>query len=1098
MLVHEGGERGRHRGGVQPDQAAEDGQERAARLGLPTEEVPHVGLVVDLEHQARELLELGVVDGLALADALQDGVRGEVLVDHGAHAALVLDELEALELREVLGGRVAGVVHVELADAPSRAGRLLLVLHDAAELEPNLFELRHRDRLPEVLRAHLADGRGLGLHRGLVLHEQLDLLLDAGLEVEEARVCRPPAEQGNLGAVHQQVEPVRLLLAPHLAPAHQGRRDGEEVGVGHRLERLHALALGQLLELPPAVLHVDHARRSEVVEVVDDEVEGPLLVRVGQLVDGHRRELDARLEDALQQRLLRRGLLLLVTLVEEPEVRPVVEDQELGLGPARAEQVGAQARAAADHLPELHVGADRLREDEVHDLGHVDARVEHVDREGDVDGVGERRVVALEVVDEVLDVGVARDDHAAEARPEVRVQLVEDPGEVVRVLLAPAEHDGLPHVGPRALADAVVHERAPEVLAGGRVEDPLVDVLGVVVDGLGEGLLLLELRPLLGRHLRVADALLAEGAAHVQDAERHEVGGRRVDGLLEREVRRGVVVLAAEELVGLVLDLRARGGREADLQGVEVPEDRAVLPVDAAVRLVGDDEVEEADVEVLEALVHRRVGREVDALVAVARRLAPHDDARLARQEVLEDVVGLAAELLAVAEEQDPLDPAGPHQHVAQRDGHARLARPRGLYEEGLAALVREPLRDALDRLELVDAVGDGEVRLDARERLLVRALVDQVLEAVLRVDAVDLAGRVALRVVPHLDVDAVGGEDHGPLPGGLLQAGRVHAGLLAANARVLGGALHLEDGEGLAVVAVEDVVGVAVARRRRDLVQLDLLPDLLGVLSAEADVPPGFEQERVDELAPRGRLVQLEQRRDLLALREQGLVVRALLGRGLFGLEALLTFFLLRGALGLELLQQGLVPGLGKPELLEGFLRLAVADRRTGGSHVGRAVGALAPVHLQVEPLGDLEQLRQAVEGELLRDGPAWVGGVVAGLAHRVQLAEHHLGDGRAERRLGEEIVEVVRVGPRELVRVVDEVDDVLDERALLDERARRVAVGVLLREGGLVGEDRALRAQELEVLRLHQREVLASHAATNSTVRAIIAGPRSSSTSS
>jgi hypothetical protein len=43
----------------------------------------------------------------------------------------------------------------------------------------------------------------------------------------------------------------------------------------------------------------------------------------------------------LDERLLRRGLLLLVLLLEEPEVLAVVEDEELGLVLAGAEQVPA-------------------------------------------------------------------------------------------------------------------------------------------------------------------------------------------------------------------------------------------------------------------------------------------------------------------------------------------------------------------------------------------------------------------------------------------------------------------------------------------------------------------------------------------------------------------------------------------------------------------------------------------------------------------------------------------------------------------------------------------------------------------------------------
>ena len=49
-----------------------------------------------------------------------------------------------------------------------------------------------------------------------------------------------------------------------------------------------------------------------------------------------------------------------------------------------SEQISAQARAPPDHLPELDPRVDRLEEDEVGDLGHVDAGVEHVHGDGNV------------------------------------------------------------------------------------------------------------------------------------------------------------------------------------------------------------------------------------------------------------------------------------------------------------------------------------------------------------------------------------------------------------------------------------------------------------------------------------------------------------------------------------------------------------------------------------------------------------------------------------------------------------------------------------------------------------------------------------------
>ena len=66
----------------------------------------------------------------------------------------------------------------------------------------------------------------------------------------------------------------------------------------------------------------------------------------------------------------------------EGEIAPVVKDQELTLVLASAEQVFAQPRTAANHLPEFHLALDRLGEDEVHHFGYVDTGVKHVNRNG--------------------------------------------------------------------------------------------------------------------------------------------------------------------------------------------------------------------------------------------------------------------------------------------------------------------------------------------------------------------------------------------------------------------------------------------------------------------------------------------------------------------------------------------------------------------------------------------------------------------------------------------------------------------------------------------------------------------------------------------
>ena len=120
------------------------------------------------------------------------------------------------------------------------------------------------------------------------------------------------------------------------------------------------------------------------------------------------RQLEPGLEDLLAQRRRSRSPRPEASVLAEVlEVLAEVEDVEDRLVVAGPEQVRAQAGAAADHLPELGLRADQLEEHEVDDLGHVDAGVEHVDRDGDV-----RRLVRdREVVDQALGVlGAVGDD----------------------------------------------------------------------------------------------------------------------------------------------------------------------------------------------------------------------------------------------------------------------------------------------------------------------------------------------------------------------------------------------------------------------------------------------------------------------------------------------------------------------------------------------------------------------------------------------------------------------------------------------------------------------------------------------------------------
>src|SRR5262245_48688769 len=122
---------------------------------------------------------------------------------------------------------------------------------------------------------------------------------------------------------------------------------------------------------------------------------------------------------------------------------------------------------------------------------------------------------------------------------------------------------------------------------------------------------------------------------------------------------------------------------------------------------VGNDEVEEADVEGLVDLHHGGVCGQVDTVLAILIRARRHEGPRFTGQECLKGVVGLFAELAAIAEEKDATGPLGSDESLAQGDGYPRLASAGGLDDECLTAAVREPFQDFLNSLQLIEPFDD-------------------------------------------------------------------------------------------------------------------------------------------------------------------------------------------------------------------------------------------------------------------------------------------------------------------------------------------------------------------------------------------------------
>ena len=182
-------------------------------------------------------------------------------------------------------------------------------------------------------------------------------------------------------------------------------------------------------------------------------------------------QCDALHEETLGKRVADRTVGELRVLVEELEILAEIEDVKEFLVLPRPEQIRTEPRAAAEHLPELRFRSDDFEEDQVHDLRHVDAGVEHVDRDGDV-----RRLVRLaEIVDQRLRIIGLEIDHSREGALEVRVVGIEALRDELRVLLILGEDDRLAEPVAGGDLQSVRHQVLEHLVDGVGVEQPLVN-----------------------------------------------------------------------------------------------------------------------------------------------------------------------------------------------------------------------------------------------------------------------------------------------------------------------------------------------------------------------------------------------------------------------------------------------------------------------------------------------------------------------------------------------------------------------------------------------------------------------------------------------
>jgi len=208
----------------------------------------------------------------------------------------------------------------------------------------------------------------------------------------------------------------------------------------------------------------------------------------------------------------------------------------------------------------------------------------------------------------------------------------------------------------------------------------------------------------------------------------------------------------------------------------------------------------------------------------------------------LERSCGLVDQRGPVGEEQHPLDPVDLHQLVDQRDHRAGLSRSGRHDQQRLALLIGQRGVDGLDGAGLVIALDDGAVDGRGTQRKPGLAALDQQFELVAGVEALELARRIAGRVVPDPVLVAVGIEHHGTAPELRLQAVGVQLRLLLADLRTLGGPFRLDHRQRQRVSTPQHVVDEARA------VAVGHPGDRVLLIARLVQQPPGLGEHDVDE----------------------------------------------------------------------------------------------------------------------------------------------------------------------------------------------------------------------------------------------------------
>ena len=249
-----------------------------------------------------------------------------------------------------------------------------------------------------------------------------------------------------------------------------------------------------------------------------------------------------------------------------------------------------QAGSATDHLPEFCLAQNLFEKDQIQNLRHIDAGVQHIHRDGNL-----RQFLRVrKFVNGTLRITKPIVDHHGIA-VHVRIFLIEHFEDFFCVVVALGKNNRFSNFAAVVDFQGVLHHDIQDLPNGVLVEQPAVQsrcinagrqVAVFILKGVFVGF------PFFVRKLIIGDAFLHElyFALH-----REEVNQKAIlDGLRQLITIGGHTVFEVKDLVGVFVDLILGCGGQANQRCIEIMEDVAVFIVDGTVCFIADDHIKVA------------------------------------------------------------------------------------------------------------------------------------------------------------------------------------------------------------------------------------------------------------------------------------------------------------------------------------------------------------------------------------------------------------------------------------------------------------------------------------------------------------------------